>query len=138
MTDIQVDLGHGRNAGGQHQRRCNSRNLPCCRTCSVLTTSAVFTTKSTFSRRGEATPQARRSRSLLKCPAAPRNSGLRWVEGGSHEYVRPAVAGMRSEQRSRTAQRHFALWVARSKRKQRREQRFKFNSDLFVIFVFFC
>ena len=93
MTDIQVDLGHGRNAGGQHQRRCNSRNLPCCRTCSVLTTSAVFTTKSTFSRSGEATPQAPGSRSLLKCPVAPRNSGLRWVEGESHEYVRPALAG---------------------------------------------
>jgi hypothetical protein len=104
MADIQVDLGHGRNAGGQHQRRCNSRNLLCCRTCSVLTTSAVFTTKSTFSQSGEATSQARKSRSLLKCPAAPPNSGLRWVEGASHEYVPSRGGGMRSEQRNRTAQ----------------------------------
>jgi len=58
MADIRVDLGHGRNVGGQHQKRCNSRNPPCCRTYSVLIKSAVFSTRSTFSRGGEVTPQA--------------------------------------------------------------------------------
>ena len=57
MTDILVDLGHGRNAGPA-QKRCNSRVPPCCGTCSVLTKNAEFTTKSTFSRDGGATPQA--------------------------------------------------------------------------------
>jgi hypothetical protein len=64
---------------GQHPDRCNSLTLPCYRTCSVLTRSAVFITRSTFSRGGGATSQAPESRSLLKYPAAPRESGLGWM-----------------------------------------------------------
>jgi hypothetical protein len=52
------------------------------------------------------------------------------MEGASHEVCPSRGGGIMDEQRSRTAQRHFALRVARSKRKQRREQRFKFNLDL--------
>jgi hypothetical protein len=36
---------------GQHPDRCNSRTLPCCRICSVLTRSAGFITRSIFNRK---------------------------------------------------------------------------------------
>ena len=112
MADIQVDLGHGRNAGGQRQSRCNSLDPPCCRTCSVLTKNAGFTTKSTFSPGGGATPQAPGLRSLLKYPARPRESGLGWMARRERRAYPSRGGGMRSEQRNQTIQSALALRVA--------------------------
>jgi hypothetical protein len=112
MADIQVDLGHGRNAGGQRQSRCNSLDPPCCRTCSVLTKNAAFTTKSTFSRDGRTMPQAPGLRSLSKYPAPPRESGLGWMARHERRECPSRGGGMRSEQRSRRIQSALALRVA--------------------------
>jgi len=112
MADIQVDLGHGRNAGGQRQSRCNSLDPPCCRTCSVLTKNAGFTTKSTFSRGCRATPQAPGLGSLLKYPAPPREIGLGWVARHERRACPSRGGGMRNEQRSQTIQGAITLRVA--------------------------
>src|SRR5258708_22220909 len=112
MADIQVDLGHGRNAGGQRQSRCNSLDPPCCRTCSVLTKNAAFTTKSTFSRGGRTMPQAPGLRSLSKYPAPPRESGLGWMARHERRECPSRGGGMRSEQPSRRIQSALALLVA--------------------------
>jgi hypothetical protein len=74
LDTVAVDFGaglgarvHGRYPRGsrpweerrdQHPDRCNSLSLLCYRTCSVSTKSVVSITRLTFSRGGEATPQA--------------------------------------------------------------------------------
>ena len=88
---------------GQHPNRCNSHNLPCCRTCGALTRSAACIIRSTFSRGGVATLQAPGSRRQSKWNVAWTRQRRAFNSEGSLLPGRPSLRSSSSAAESRSA-----------------------------------